>query len=86
MTCPKDHNCVVNAQGKAECECPKQCPSLGEAVCGSDGRTYENECKARQESCEKKKGLTIKRGSCGKLTVQHIKFIKLSRMSYVKTT
>ena len=65
-TCPSDQECTVDAQGKAVCACPKQCPSLGESVCGSDGKTYENECKARKESCEKKKGLFIKPGSCGK--------------------
>ena len=65
-TCPKDQDCRVDAQGRAVCECPKQCPSLGEPVCGSNGKTYENECIARKESCEKKKGLSIKPGSCGK--------------------
>ena len=49
------------------CACPDMCPSLGEPVCGSDGKTYENVCKARKESCEKKKDLSFKRGPCGEL-------------------
>ena len=66
-TCPEDQTCSVDAQRNAVCACPDMCPSLGEPVCGSDGKTYENICKARKESCEKKKGLSFKRGPCGEL-------------------
>ena len=65
--CPEDQDCVLDVKGKASCKCPAVCPSGRDPVCGSDGRTYENRCKARKESCEKKKNLSFVSGGCGKI-------------------
>lgn len=44
--------CVVE-RGRAVCECPDRyrCPNNGQPVCGSNGKTYDNACKLRADSC-----------------------------------
>ena len=35
------------------CRCPKVCPSTDQPVCGSDMKTYQNECEMMKEACKK---------------------------------
>lgn len=56
VKCPRSTHCVPKLGGKKiyECKCKKssECPDSGIPVCGSDGRTYPNECKLLAEACK----------------------------------
>ncbi|PVD37045.1 hypothetical protein C0Q70_04038 [Pomacea canaliculata] len=65
-----DHRCEFYAicesiGNQPRCVCPSSCVQVDLPVCGSDGRTYSNECLMRVESCHRRQLITIKsRGSC----------------------
>ena len=58
--------CVVDSNYKPSCQCPK-CPRATKPVCGSDGKTYVNECELRKQSCTTKTNIRVlHQGKCGK--------------------
>ena len=58
--------CVVDSNYKASCQCPK-CPPTTKRVCGTDGRTYMNECELRKQSCTTKTNIRVLHpGKCSK--------------------
>ena len=67
--CSKYKKCSAGTNGKAICVCPniEECPAEQELVCGSDGKTYGNECLMTIASCEENKEITVVADrKCGK--------------------
>uniref|UniRef100_A0A673LK35 Agrin n=1 Tax=Sinocyclocheilus rhinocerous TaxID=307959 RepID=A0A673LK35_9TELE len=62
------NNCSFGAICDAQtgrCVCPKGCLETRQPVCGSDGMTYENECKLNVEACTKQLDLrVVAHGEC----------------------
>jgi coxsackievirus/adenovirus receptor len=57
---------VVDSDYRASCQCPK-CPRTTKRVCGSDGKTYVNECELRKQSCTTKTNIRVlHQGKCSK--------------------
>ncbi|ESN94520.1 hypothetical protein HELRODRAFT_164376 [Helobdella robusta] len=57
--CQYSEKCVRSAEGKFECRCLQECSLVGEAVCGSDGVTYVNECFLNRTMCHAKKHIYV---------------------------
>jgi len=59
--------CKVSIDTGPICQCEDMCENSGNTVCGSDGMTYENECKLKLASCTKKRHINVLHiGHCGK--------------------
>ncbi len=62
----KNYAVCHKKDGKAVCECPEACPLIYKPVCGSDGRTYANECIMKSTSCLDDRVIKVSRkGTCG---------------------
>ena len=67
--CPEPKICITNFQGNAKCLCPdeRDCPVAAHTVCGSDGKTYLNECVMKAKACAKEAVVyVVMDGDCGK--------------------
>lgn len=68
--------CKLIPDGSTACECPRaeECPDINDPVCGTNGKTYESECKLKAESCAEGTDVTTKHnGVCGmKITSQNM--------------
>ena len=66
--CPYYSICLPypNSELGYKCACPSGCSKTISQVCGSDGRTYDNECVMQQTACASKTMITlVKLGTCG---------------------
>ncbi|XP_048504803.1 agrin-like isoform X3 [Athalia rosae] len=63
--CAWGASCVVSESGRALCQCPVNCSTTQQPVCGSDNVTYLNHCHLRQESCQRRKNTRVRhQGAC----------------------
>ncbi|XP_074603565.1 agrin-like [Brevipalpus obovatus] len=67
LQCNNYASCELDPNtGKPVCQCPKVCLREENPVCGSNGKTYENECELRMSSCHIQTNIKILyRGPCG---------------------
>lgn len=50
--CPHGKHCVMNDEGHPQCVCSTRCPNKDSPVCGSDKKTYDNDCELLREACQ----------------------------------
>ncbi|XP_038145818.1 agrin isoform X3 [Cyprinodon tularosa] len=67
VTCSYGSTCVKSSDGmSAKCMCPLSCEGKPQqAVCGSDGKDYRNECELHQHACKTQKNIRVQfQGPC----------------------
>ena len=70
--CSKSLKCSFNSKcnvvgGVSKCVCSDLCPDNVEFVCGSDHKTYQNECYMKRESCQQQRAIKVNYlGVCSK--------------------
>lgn len=65
VLCPPRKFCIMN-KGRPECVCPKVCPGKDSPVCGTDNKTYRNDCELVKKACQTNTNiLLLHLGKCG---------------------
>lgn len=59
ITCEDPKICRLDYERNANCKCSEFCSDDFTPVCGSDGRTYTNECYLRRQACKTMPDLRI---------------------------
>ena len=64
-SCDYNAECVATREGTALCRCSEQCFTVPKSVCGSDGKTYKDECEMKKASCIKRQPIkAVDSGKC----------------------
>lgn len=67
IKCGPGQECDIDQFGVASCQCPPSCEPKMQPVCGSNGRTFDNECELKRQSCLLRQELSVMHeGECGK--------------------
>ncbi|XP_035709385.1 agrin isoform X4 [Folsomia candida] len=65
IECSTPQICHLDEDRRPMCRCGESCSMDFAPICGSDGKTYSNECIMRQEACRSRRDLRIiYRGKC----------------------
>ncbi|GFS69617.1 hypothetical protein NPIL_186102 [Nephila pilipes] len=59
VECPASQVCQLDEHRNPICRCNSVCTPDLRPVCGSDGKTYTNECTLRVEACKSRKSIRI---------------------------
>lgn len=59
VECPSSQVCQLDEHRNPICRCNAICSPDLRPVCGSDGKTYTNECYLRVEACKSRKSIRI---------------------------
>lgn len=68
MKCQHKAACKVTINDTVSCSCPSvyDCSLADKALCGSDGKSYLNECHLNAEICQNQRDIKINHmGRCG---------------------
>lgn len=69
-------SCVERPNGQAACLCNEKCTLKFEPVCGSNGKTYINECLMRADACKQRKSFVVlQKGACSKSCLSSCLFV-----------
>lgn len=65
--CKGYETCAINRFGIAQCTCASICDPIIRPVCGTDNRTYDNQCELNLSTCREEKNVSVGYlGTCGK--------------------
>lgn len=71
LKCAPNRDCSIDHMGKATCVCPMPCQQTMELVCGSDGKTYDNPCELKRQTClQNTYAMLAHYGPCGRHSSQ----------------
>jgi hypothetical protein len=86
VECPASQICQLDDHRNPICRCNAVCNQDFKPVCGSDGKTYTNECILRVEACKSRRSLRIiHSGICGGKAFLSLS-TKISRLLSIQIT